>query len=135
MATYSISSLSSATAKVDEYFVSHLALQAPLLCASSQVAKRMANHFDKEQSFAHTCGSTSQTKMGRDLWRILVFESTRVDSKKNLQGFAYPSVFDPMDWLISQRLPSGSAKCAVRSPQGWLVGGLRNVTPLALSAS
>ena len=32
-------------------------------------------------------------------------------------NLAYPSDFDLMDWLISQRLPSGSAKCAVRSPQ------------------
>ncbi len=42
--------------------------------------------------------------------------------------------FYSMDWLISQRLPSGSAKCAVRNPQLWLVGGLTNVTPFAVSS-
>src|SRR5438552_644850 len=65
-------------------------------------------------------------------------KGTRVSASSTEQnGFAYPSVsgFDSRDWLISQRLPSGSEKCAVRSPQGWSVGGLRNVTPSALSAS
>src|SRR6266568_3552219 len=41
----------------------------------------------------------------------------------------YPTGSDTMDWLISHRLPSRSAKCDVRCPQGWLVGGRRNVTP------
>src|SRR5258708_19518005 len=55
--------------------------------------------------------------------------------ERGQNGFAYRSVFDSMDWLISQRLPSGSAKCAVRNPQRWSVGDLTNVTPFALSSS
>src|SRR5258708_22066072 len=43
--------------------------------------------FPGDSTPMHTCGSTSQTTMGCDLWRILSFESTRVDSKENLQGF------------------------------------------------
>lgn len=46
-----------------------------------------------------------------------------------------PLYFDSREWLISQMLPSGSAKCAVRIPQGWSVGSRRNVTPSAESAS
>src|SRR2546421_1108711 len=76
------------------------------------------------------------TTIGRDLRQASgVCLAVRDGHRARQNGFAYPSGFDPMDWLISQRLPSGSAKYAVRSPQGWLVGGLRNVTPLALSAS
>src|SRR5258708_19512054 len=55
--------------------------------------------------------------------------------ERGQNGFIYPSGFVLMDWLISQRLPSGSAKCAVRNPQRWSVGGLTNVTPFVLSSS
>jgi len=44
--------------------------------------------------------------------------------ERGQNGFIYPSGFVLMDWLISQRVPSGSAKCAVRNPQRWSVGGL-----------
>jgi hypothetical protein len=44
LAPSSISSLWDARAKVDEYCVSRLALQALLLCASSQGVKRMASN-------------------------------------------------------------------------------------------
>jgi hypothetical protein len=61
-----------------------------------------------------------------------MFPSTALAAQDD---FTYPAGFASMDWLISQRLPSGSAKCAVRSPQGWLVGVRRNGTPLATNAS